>query len=106
MTYDTHESIYRELIESFLAHSITPADFVHQYIDQWGSDRDAQWLLIESEGDAAETEESLGAVLDQAFTACDCYDPEPEGEIEIGEDQLRAEISDLYRARWGQGHAV
>jgi hypothetical protein len=35
-------------------------------------------------------------MLDQIFTACDCYDPSPSPAWEIDEKQLMSEIKELF----------
>ena len=37
--------------------------------------------------------------MDRLFTSCDCYRPDPEGPIEISEEELRREIL-LFRYIW------
>ena len=73
-TYLKNEELYREIVRAFLGRDV----------------------------DAGSLEESgFCEVLDQIFTACDCYDPEPEEKHEINDAQLLSEVSQLAIKRWG-----
>jgi hypothetical protein len=85
---------------AFIQGSLCVAEFERKFIDQWRSDRDAEWVSIKSGAvfNAADCE--LGRILDQAFTAVDCYTGNPQNAIDISEEQLRSEIKELFNARW------
>jgi hypothetical protein len=101
MTYLVNETKYQELMRGFIEKSVNVDTFIQGYFAQWRSDRDAQWDSIRAGNKVSGEESDLGKVLDQAFTACDCYKLEPQGTLEIGEEAFRMEITSLFETRWG-----
>lgn len=100
MSYLEHELIYRELVRSFLDKELLATSFVSKFLDQWRVDRDVQWSVVESGRPLSPEEVALAEVLDSIFTACDAYSPSPEGDYEINEEQLGAEVGSHANARW------
>ena len=100
-TYLKNEELYREFVRAYLAQDMDAESFVKKFINQWKADRDDQWAEINSGKKYSEEESGFCEALDQIFTACDCYDPEPEERHEINNTQLMSEVSQLTIKRWG-----
>ena len=98
--YLNNEGIYSKLVREFIAREINADIFVKKFMSQWKVDRDHQWSEIENNKNLSKEEKELCEILDQIFTACDCYDPEPKEKHEIGKAQLLAEVSQLTSKRW------
>lgn len=103
MPYLSNEHLYRNLMQNFTYRSLGVAEFEQRFFDQWRADRDAQWKAIKSGNGVNADERELCEVLDQAFTALDCYTPNPTHALHISEAQLRSEITHLFDARWQSG---
>jgi hypothetical protein len=99
MTYLSNEYRYRDLMLSFIQGALCVAEFERKFIDQWRSDRDAEWVSIKSGAVLNAADYKLGQILDQAFTAVDCYTENLQNAIDISEEQLRSEIRALFNAR-------
>ena len=97
MTYLIHKDAYAELISEFMSHRINVDRFIEQYIKQWCIDRDEQWIQVKSGITTSPKETALCEILDQIFTACDCYNPKPKIKVEINESQLRSEIGEHFK---------
>lgn len=87
----------------FIQGLLSAAEFEQRFFEQWRMDRDATWELIKGGAVLNADEHDLGQVLDQAFTALDCYTPNPKNTFDISETQLRSEITQLFNARWQLG---
>lgn len=101
MAYLGNESKYKDLMGRFVQGVMSGDEFSAVYMEQWKVDRDEQWAAIDADQATTKAEAVLCNLLDEAFTACDCYAPYPEGKFQISADQLRLEIAALYEARWG-----
>lgn len=100
--YIKNEEIYREIIRGFLSKKTNSNTFVNEFMEQWKHDRDKQWEDIEKGEEPNEAENELNnKLLDQIFSACDCYDPNPENEYEINDEQLFNEVKILATNYWG-----
>ena len=101
--YIDNENVYRELIRDFLSQQIDAIIFVEKFIAQWKHDRDKQFEEINKGIEPSETEEELSdKLLDQIFTACDCYNPKPEEKYELNDEQLFIEVKKLASNYWGR----
>jgi hypothetical protein len=72
---------YADLFRRFLGREVGANEFVDAFLDMWKRDRD--------------TGVTTGGVVDQVMTGADCYHPTPDqaSAFEVGEEQLRAEVS-------------
>jgi hypothetical protein len=100
MTYLAHEQDYRRLIEGYLGGVLGPEAFVDAYFRQWRIDRDAQWIAVKAGHVLTPEERVLCGMLDQIFTACDCFCSPPDGTGAIRAEQLLAEVRQLALCRW------
>ena len=112
-TYQRDQDAYRRLIDSYLAHSTDVEGFITAFMNQWKQDRDRERKLPFVEQTFAAEQGKLtplfveqtpdshrfDRLMDRLFTSCDCYWPDPEGPIEISEEELRRELS-LFRYIW------
>lgn len=98
--YLKNEKTYRKLVREFVAQKIDAETFTKKFMTQWKNDRDHQWAEIENGEKPSEKESEFCEILDQIFTACDCYESEPEEKHEIDYGQLLSEVSQLTSKRW------
>jgi len=103
VTYHSNELLYRDLMQKFIQRLLSVAEFEQRFFEQWRADRDEQWKLDKRGTVLSPDELELGQVLDQTFTALDCYTPNPTNTFDISETQLRSEITELFHARWQLG---
>jgi len=101
MTYLRNEQIYRDLMARFSCGLLHADEFMKLFMEQWNSDRDEQWTKIHSGESIARDEQVLSAILDQVFTACDCYTSAPSAPTDISAEQFQAEVAELFSSSWG-----
>jgi hypothetical protein len=85
---------------SFIRNSMNADEFMRLYMAQWRLDCDSQWEEVRAGRVTKREELELGKVLDQAFTACDCYSPVPAASLDKSAMQLQSEIAELFCLRW------
>lgn len=100
MTYLANEFLYRNLMLKFIQRLISAAEFEQRFFEKWRVDRDEQWELVNGGTGLSPDEQELGQVLDQTFTALDCYTPNQINIFDISEVQLRSEITELFNTQW------
>ena len=100
MSYLLHESLYQGLIARFIQSDLDAESFVDSFFEQWRADRDAQFASLESGQVICPEEENLCEVIDQIFTACDCFCSPPNSVGAIDAEQLRAEVRQHATAGW------
>ena len=112
-TYQRDQAAYKRIIDSYLAHGTDVEGFIVVFMDQWKQDGEKerklpfveQTFLVErgnlTPHFAKQAPDVLrfGRLMDRLFTSCDCYRPDPEGPLEISEEELRRELS-LFRYIW------
>ena len=89
----------------FVQDSLTADEFMKQFMDRWSRDRDAQWEQVNAGRVTSLAERELSEVLDQVFTACDCYTPTPANLFDISAEEFKREVLELYCGRWHDGDA-
>ncbi|NNG22939.1 hypothetical protein HGB41_07980 [Massilia sp. ML15P13] len=90
-------------MQQFIRMSLDADEFTCQFLQQWRSDRDAQWAAI-SQGIKVSTEErAFSDIVDRAFIAVDCYSPTPSHTLHLSAVRLRVEISELFKRQWQTG---
>ncbi|MBK7434193.1 MAG: hypothetical protein IPI66_10040 [Chitinophagaceae bacterium] len=82
------ESNYKDIIDGFLSKRLSVDKFIDVFMIQWKADRDNK----------IEYDVKFQEIIDQVFTASDCYSEKPENTFEISETQLRKEITFLYNS--------
>jgi len=96
MTFQRNKRIYLQIVQNFLQGQLPVDDFIRDYMRQWREDRDAEWKALGG-APALETSTSkFNEATDRAFTACDCYSPNPINQFDISKAQLRAELQGLF----------
>lgn len=98
--YLQNQQIYRSLMAQFVRGSLTADEFMELFMEQWGLDRDAQWEQLKSGKATLPAELELSEILDQVFTACDCYTPTPNNTFDISAAEFKTEVAELYFRRW------
>jgi len=102
MTYLKHKDEYYVLVRKFLSSEISAHTFTMKFIEKWGIDRDCQYAEIDKGELISKEEANFCGHLDLIFSACDCYEPVPEDNIEIDENQLRIEVRQVLANCWGE----
>ena len=100
MSYLLHESLYQSLIARFIQGDLDAETFVDSFFKQWRTDRDAQFASLEAGHVICPEEDNLCEIVDQIFTACDCFCSPPKSVGAIGAEQLQAEVRQHATARW------
>lgn len=103
--YLQNEKVYRSLMVQFVRGSLAPGEFTKRFMEQWRMDRDAQWDQLKAGKATVPAELELGEILDQVFTACDCYTPTPSNPWDISAAEFKTEVAELYFRRWGDDGA-
>ena len=76
--------------------------FTNKFILLWKIDRDGQWAEVGKGEEISAMENALCKSLDTIFESCDCFHPEPEGQFEIGGDQLWKKVRQVFAKQWGE----
>jgi hypothetical protein len=98
--YLQNQQIYRSLMAQFIRGSSSADEFMERFMEQWRLDRDAQWEQLNTGMVTVPAELEFGEILDQLFTACDCYTPTPNNSFEISAAEFKTEVAELYFRRW------
>lgn len=80
-------------------------EFIVRFMAQWRLDRDALWEHINAGKARVAKEREFCEIMNQIFTACDCYSPEPSSPPDISAAQLKDEVREKYQSWWTESDA-
>ncbi|GJJ00092.1 hypothetical protein RugamoR64_06300 [Duganella rhizosphaerae] len=100
MTYLRHQKIYQDAMAQFVQDALSADEFIIRFMQQWRLDRDALWEHINAGKARVVDDRVFCEIMDQVFTACDCYSPEPSSPPDISAAQLKSEVRESYQRWW------
>lgn len=82
---------YKQLIDNYLQGNSRPDEFIDAFSNKWRTDRDKK----------VQYDPKFQRIIDRIFTSCDCYSDDPQGSIEISEQELKNELQLFSHIWWG-----